>query len=108
MSERDELVDLIEDAVDDAIYNEADAPPSLTGVVASKAADAVLTAGWVKPRTVSTVEELDALPTWSVVRSEQATIWEKFNDHWAETLTTGRHPSDHLALPATVLFEGEA
>lgn len=69
-NERDELADLIEDAVDDAIYNAADAPPSLTGIVATRAADAVLGAGWRPPaRLVYTVEELDALPEGSVIRT---------------------------------------
>lgn len=67
----------------------------------------------LKPRVVTTIKELDALPAWSVIRSEQATIWEKFGgirtgDFWAETMTLGKHPSDHIALPATVLYEPEA
>lgn len=73
-------------------------------------ADAILSAGYRRPRTITTAEELDALPAWSVVRSQQATIWEKFggilsDDFWAETMTLGRHPSSHISLPATVLYE---
>lgn len=65
-NERDELVDLLENAIDDAVYF-AEAPPSLTGTVARYSADAVLAAGYVKPRQVTTVEELDALPVGKVV-----------------------------------------
>jgi hypothetical protein len=70
-------------------------------------------AGYRKPRTITTAKELDEMPSWSVVRSDEATIWEKFNgghrseDFWGETLTHGKHPSSHIALPATVLYEGE-
>lgn len=67
--------------------------------------------GYRKPRYITTAEELDALPAWSVVRSDEATIWEKFNgghtsdDFWGETMTHGKHPASHIALPATVLWE---
>ncbi|AYR01549.1 hypothetical protein PP639_gp049 [Arthrobacter phage Seahorse] len=67
MSTRDELADLIEDAIDDVIYNCADAPPSLTGLVAHHATEAVLAAGYRKSRTITTPEELAALPVGSVV-----------------------------------------
>jgi hypothetical protein len=104
MSARDELAAMrgeLQDLVGDAAERDDDD-------WFMDAANSILAAGYRKPRTVTTVEELDALPVWSVVRSEQATIWEKFHGFWAETMTLGRHPSDHIALPATVLFEGEA
>lgn len=104
-AERDELTAVIESGYGN---DETDCPYDHAGEIA----DAILAAGYRKPRTITTVEELDALPAWSVVRSEQATIWEKFDgsptgDFWAETMTLGQHPSDHIALPATVLHTPE-
>ena len=63
-------------------------------------ADAILAAGYVKPRVITTLEELDALEISSLVRDRQGAIvvndlagWER-ND-W------GYAPK----LPATVLWE---
>jgi hypothetical protein len=95
MSPREELAQIIDDRWHGYGYNP------------QGAADAILAAGYQRPRTITTVEELDEMPAWSVVRSDTATIWEKFNDFWAETLTIGRHPSDHISLPAKVLYEPE-
>ena len=101
-------------AISDAADGFRNLPPGRTPTAQDiTAAEAILAAGYRKPRTVTRVEELDALPEWSVVRSEQATIWEKLGgdptgSFWAETLTTREHPSGHIALPATVLWEPEA
>jgi len=106
MSAREELAELLEEEQEAGRW--ASSPTAdLYGFMA----DAILAAGYSKPRTITTVEELDAIPAWSVVRSEQATIWEKFEgnggDFWAETMTLGKHPSSHIALPATVIYSPE-
>ena len=69
-------------------------------------ADAIIAAGWRPPaRTVTTAEELDALPVGSIVRDvERAALDEKWgNDTWAELAYehTFFHP------PATVVYEPE-
>lgn len=109
MSARDELADLIEDAVDDAIYSAADAPPSLTGIVAHHAADAVLAAGYRKPRTITTAEELDALPEGSVILSSGGDSAQKDGvGYWYLWGGDIGLESAEVALPAMVLHEPEA
>lgn len=67
--------------------------------------EAVLT-----PRTITTVEELDALPDASVILFEQGGVWEhQWDDGGRYWVTPGNSDevftSDKLALPATVLYE---
>lgn len=59
MSERDELAETILRHYSDTI----------TAVQARNAANAAINAGYSKPRTITTAEELDALPKDSVVLS---------------------------------------
>ena len=73
-------------------------------------ADAIIAAGWRPPaRTVTTVEELDALPKESVVRNAERTeLCEKWHDNkWWEMGNEYSFNSDGVALPATVLYEPE-
>ena len=42
----------------------------------------ILAAGWVKPRTVTSAAELDALPVGSVIRSEDVTALKARNGAW--------------------------
>lgn len=77
---------------------------------------AVLAAGYRKPRTVTTVEELDALPVGSVVLSlayhsdvnGMAIVFQRWHDGlWHRGARSGdTHPDNFL--PATVLHEGNA
>lgn len=104
MSERDELTELL-------IHSNTTGSPSTSLCIEEHYANTILAAGYRKPRVITTAEELDALPPWTVVRSEQGTIWEKFEgqhsaDFWAESMSLGKHPGCHIALPATVLYEG--
>lgn len=68
-------------------------------------ADHLLEQGWRPPaRTVTTVEELDALPELAVIRDSEGTVAECAFGQWYST------DGDHywhgvLALPATVLYE---
>lgn len=99
---RDELATYLDRVID----NEAWAN---TGAEAAKHIEEVL--GWLKPRTVNSAAELDALPMFTVIRSEQGSVWERQygalgKPLWIEaTQTRGfPHSSDEIALPATVLF----
>ena len=47
-------------------------------VLDSAIADAILAAGYVKPRQVTTVEELDALPAGTIVRDSKGFAWQKY------------------------------
>lgn len=65
----------------------------------------------LKPRTVKSAAELDALPMFTVIRSEQGSVWERQygalgKPLWIEaTQTRGfPHTSDEITLPATILF----
>jgi hypothetical protein len=111
MSTRDELVDLVEDAVEDACYN-SDGPPSLAGVVARYAADAILAAGYSKPRTTTTAEELDALPAESVLGATDGTVYRRAVDGlgavWRAAGSGRNRFPDSIQLPATVLYSPEA
>jgi len=72
-------------------------------------ADAILAAGYRKPRTISTIEELDALPIGAVVL-------DSIGDPWAVAWDAGgfrryRNPNgavNFANLPATVLHSPEA
>ena len=65
-----------------------------------------------KPRVVTTVEELDALPVGSVLNTE-AGAWEKVSDpddadditFWLQAGNRRWNPSRDVTLPATVLYE---
>ena len=102
MSARDDLVDLLENAVDDAVYF-AEAPPSLSGAVARIAADAILAAGYRKPRRVTAREEIEALPIDTVLLSDTIAYQNCGDGDWA---AVGRfYHSTQITLPAYVLHE---
>jgi len=77
---------------------------------AREIADAILAAGYSKPRTISTVEELDALPVESIVRDVDGLPKEKQNATGGEVFWAAPGHSKHYGtgsiwLPATVLYE---
>jgi hypothetical protein len=68
-----------------------------------------------KPRTITTAEELDALPVESVVRSDMGNVYVKDYDlddpsaiWWVTAGAVSEFPSISISLPATVLYEPEA
>jgi hypothetical protein len=63
-----------------------------------------------KPRTITTLEELDALLTESVVRSIGGVVWEKYPDDddlafWMSPGSQRANSARAIGLPATVLYE---
>jgi hypothetical protein len=109
MSDRDELAEIIQDCGEYIPGSHAD-----DYVSPDKAADAILAAGYRKPRTVTTAEELDALPEDSVVmESEHDTfiirtmrgVFHRFPDGWY--VVAGHGAREYIQLPATVLFTPE-
>lgn len=73
MSERDELADVLSDVVPQ-VQEYADAFGEI--------ADAILAAGYRKPRTIATTEELDALPEGSSVLDVDADVSTKHAGKW--------------------------
>jgi len=73
-------------------------------------ADAVLAAGYSKPRTITTVEELDALPDGSMVMDSDPDALLKTDKGWLSVHDNDgyTYPSRYVAFPATVLHEGGA
>ena len=76
-------------------------------------ASTILSAGYTKPRQVTTVEELDALPAEVVVRSSVGVVWEKYADDysdgdgvdfWQQVGVQRMYASSKVTLPATVLY----
>lgn len=104
-TERDELANVI-GAVTDNWDEPLDEVHDIPGI-----ANAVL--AWIeehyvpKPRTITTVEELDALKLESVVKSAEGNVWEFLVGGWFETASRACHVASDIALPATVLYAPE-
>lgn len=100
MSQRDELADLIEATGNDTSY------------WAEQVADAILAAGYSRPRVVETIEERDALPVGTVLRYPDGEIGMVMVTTAKERRVgyPGTLPTDSLDridLPATVLYMPE-
>jgi hypothetical protein len=100
MSARDELAELIRGL---------DGPATLGG---PEVADAILAAGYRKPQTITTAEELDTLGVGTVIRTAKAVVYEKgcFPDepdlpYWLVTGMNREFAGSRIILPATVLYE---
>ncbi|MBM4592356.1 hypothetical protein [Prescottella equi] len=101
MSTRDELANLIAKA-DAQEVGAMD--PQTVGTMYGHLADAVLAAGYSRPRVVETIEGLDALPTGSVVLDGDTVPYERVGSEWigcdaGDVYRDGRL----LRLPATVV-----
>jgi len=105
MSERDELARKLDEWLDD------EAPLNLRRYV--PVADAILAAGYRRPRTVTTVEELDALANESLILDATSKCREGLTSiegrNWWRAMGPSKVlESKDIALPATVLHEPEA
>lgn len=73
--------------------------------------EAIIAAGYRKPRTITTAEELDALPFETVIRDADEAVLERWGQMeesgWVTVMVASFIPSDHIALPATVLYSPE-
>ena len=102
MNDRDELIELI---------NAADKNFTLWDSDVQEAADTILAAGYRKPRTITTAEELDALPNGTAVMDGQGEVARKLVYGWRVLVSESGFDawlSDSLEetyLPATVLWE---
>lgn len=71
----------------------------------ARMADAVLEAGYRKPRTVTTVEELDALGKGSVVLDADGDSFQFDGDYWRLAGYGDNFRGHEIPFPATVLHE---
>lgn len=79
----------------------------------------ILAAGYRKPRTITTVSELDALPGGAVIRDNDGDVFEAVRctgdegagvpdyNCWDQIAETWPLDSDKIVLPATVLDEAD-
>ena len=94
MSARDELFQLI------------------LGRTTTKAVERILDAGYLRPRTITTEEELDALPVGSILLDVDGDACQRFRGGWRATVN---EPNDdpwlsdtlEVDLPATVVHEAK-
>jgi hypothetical protein len=99
-TEGDELAEVINRALGDVtgIFDTSDDENR-------ELATAILAAGYRKPATVTTPDELDALPEFTVLRSARGSVWVLQRDElsWIAPPTGGLGEADGFELPATVL-----
>ena len=99
MNARDELAKVIESGYGDDL---TDCPYDHAPTIA----DVVLAAGYSKPRTITTTEEVDALPNGSVVLDHTGDVLKRSTHRvW---LSTDEEDATYVVLPATVLHEAGA
>jgi len=68
-------------------------------------ADNLITAGYRKPQPITTAEELNALPTRSVVMDRRGTVYHRWpRSGWQ---SAGPTLGSYIALPAKVLHNQE-
>lgn len=115
MSARDELLGTLSNTICNASNYPDKAVPHLLGgdmsKVIDKTADAILAAGYRKPRIITTAEELDALAEGVVLLDKYGAAnqlaLERITEGPADRFwdTTGHDRNSSVALPATVLYE---
>ncbi len=80
--------------------------PKLTNI---DLAEAILEAGYRKPRTVTTIEEIDALPEGTIILDSDPDAMLKDADGWRSLLVPDvKLKSFTIGLPATVLHDPAA
>jgi hypothetical protein len=102
MTERDELAKLLTET-SRAYIGEYGA--YVDEVEAPHLADAILAAGYSKPRTITTATELDALRRFTVIRSAEGVVYER-QTMWHEAGSRDLVHWPAIALPVIVLQEG--
>lgn len=111
MSERDELAKVIFNSNRGNTQIDLQDDRRLKGsqlAWAGYSADAILAAGYRRPRTVTTVEELDALPAGSMILDSDPDALLRTESAGWYSVHDGDHipySSSAITLPATVLHE---
>lgn len=93
------------EALADLLAEKRDEWPRLVNDMASEdLADEIFKAGYRKPRIISTVEELNALPVRSVIREAHGYIMEKLSDGWYTPAIESKYRGVNTFVPAMVLY----
>ncbi|MBM4518358.1 hypothetical protein GS435_02745 [Rhodococcus hoagii] len=101
MNQRDELVDLIDDAIEWAGQEDI--------ALADHITDAILAAGYSRPRVVETVDQLASLPDGTAIHNANGTLGELSTvggvrvAFWAGNECEDELIEPWIGLPATVL-----
>lgn len=97
-AEREELTTVIHDAqwADGKKFYRSD----------RQIADAVIDAGYRKPRTIATRAEQVNLPNGTVVETN-GDVFQHFNGYWFAPGSSYNHHLDELALPLKVIHEAQ-
>jgi len=107
-TERDELASVVVEAYGEDPRSECPCEQDFD------VADTILAAGYRRPRTVTTVEELDALPKGAVVMGADGYVARRFPGGWRVLVVEPASSPwltdtlEDVDLPATVLHEPEA
>jgi hypothetical protein len=96
LDERDELAELIGRTMSNEFLD-----PS------GKTAEAVIAAGYRKPRQVATAEERALLPIGTIAMDSKGNAWKRGAGSWVGT-GEGGPLFDYMDLPLTVLHFGDA
>lgn len=111
--ERKELTGTLANTICNASNYPKRAQPHLLGSdmshVINKTADSLLAAGYRKPYTATTKEEIEALTDGSIIRDSAGDVAEKRGGVWC-SYETAPMSNERLAkyTPITVLHEGES
>ena len=109
-TQRDELAAEIADVY----LSNMGAGPLAGKVTQFDLAEAILAAGYRKPRTITSVEELHGLPLGSVIIDSDPSVLQMLEKsaiggaEWAQPNEERIYSSGHVTLPATVLYEPAA
>lgn len=112
MSNREELFELLNSAQHAPMYTHSmndwsclECPVPLHTLSPDEIADEIIAAGWRPPaRVVNSVEELEALPPFAVIRTRQGKTLEKLSHGWYQACIDDPYTVFPTWLPATVLF----
>lgn len=89
------------------ILRKADSTDTLLWADAERMAAALVEVGFRRPRTITTAEELDALPVDAVIRDDEGYVWERWGadpTYW-DCAGVPDWESNLINLPAIVLWE---
>lgn len=113
MSERDELARIVYEIEPWSSGTSYDAKPLLWSELDEDDqanylphADAILASGYRKPRTITTAEELDALPIGAIALDSAEWLFRKQIDfRYVAAGSGGLYSAAAIDFPATVLYE---
>lgn len=110
-TERDELIGILhQTATADRVRNTHLSHVPVVEAKVHETADAIMAAGYRKPRQVTTAFALEGMPKGTLILAANGEVWRKYTHKWDNLDETGDliYPPHHISLPATVLHVGGA